>query len=472
MINTDTTIKTNRTLNAFSLTEVLVTMFIIMLLIIASAPMITKKNAKNKSPHGAWECKLDANGKHVSQTFIDGVSQGEKTETDHCVFEPQKNAKNYTVMLIGGGGGGASGTAFSLDKASFGLMQKYTVPADGEYQVLVIGGGGGGSAYLGNSGAMGGGAGGIVTRNISLSKGDQVSLEAGQGGERGGSANDETAGNEEDSCDGPPGTGWKDICLGGEGESSRLYVYNSNTTIEAPGGKGGTQFQPGQNGTPGHSAYATMAQSFAGRTIDFGDNSLKDYMNTNYKEGVTFGYGGKGIKSELAEKGRPGVVMLISKEHHSGGGGKRGYSAFMTLEKITDKVNVYVGQGGAGATTEDTNGEQGQNSSFGYYITAKGGEGGKTRYESTSSNNGLPGQEGGISPYGGTLAGGGSSVNNLDGTNKMSENDGIKAASETQYGAGGGGGGSVARTGTNQTSDGRWGMGGRGMPGYVRVEWN
>ena len=62
-------------LNAFSLTEVLVTMFVIMLLIIASAPMITKKNAKNKAPHGTWECYLDDNGKHEANFVYEPMNQ-------------------------------------------------------------------------------------------------------------------------------------------------------------------------------------------------------------------------------------------------------------------------------------------------------------------------------------------------------------------------------------------------------------
>ena len=463
-------------LNAFSLTEVLVTMFVIMLLIIASAPMITKKNAKNKAPHGTWECYLDESGKHVSKKTINGATvaddAGAGANGEYCVFEPQKNAKNYTITLIGGGGGGASGTAFSLDKASFGTAASYNIPADGEYDILVIGGGGGGSAYLGNQGAKGGGAGEIKTCTFNLMKGDIASLVAGAGGERGGSGGDDeqAEGETDESCDGPTGTAWKEgICKGKDGEDSRFYVYTGKAECTAVGGKGGTTTH-GQNGGSS-TAYISSGDQY-GTRINFADPSLQKFINMNYTTGVTFGFGGNGNKSELGEKGRSGVVMLISKEHHSGGGGKRGYSAFTTLENITDQVKVYVGKGGAGATTEDTNGEQGENTSFGYYVTAKGGEGGKIRYMSRADETGLSGEDGGESPYGDSLKGGGNSAGNLDAENKMTENDGYKTPSETQYGAGGGGGGSIARTGVNQTSDGKWGMGGRGMSGYVRVEWN
>lgn len=468
-------------LNAFSLTEVLVTMFIIMLLIIASAPMITKKNAKNKAPHGTWECYLDDSGKHVTKKTLNGATVaddgGVGENGDYCIFKPQHNAKNYTVTLIGGGGGGASGTAFSLDRASYGIAATYIIPADGEYDILLIGGGGGGSAYLGNQGAKGGGAGEIRMQSVHLMKGDMASLVAGAAGERGGSGEEDTEGSgssggsetEEDSCDGPVGTSWKDICKGKDGGDSRFFVYKGTADYTAKGGKGGTQSQ-GQNGGSS-TAYVNKGADY-GVEINFADPSLSKFINSVNYDGVTFGFGGNGNKSELGERGRSGVVMLISKAHHSGGGGKRGYAAFTTLENITDEVKVYVGKGGAGATTEDTNGEQGQNTSFGYYVTAKGGEGGTIRYMSRSDSTGLSGEDGGDSPYGGMLKGGGNSAGNLDAENKMSENDGYKKPSEDMYGAGGGGGGSIPRDAVNQTSDGKWGMGGRGMSGYVRVEWN
>ena len=65
--------KNIKKMKAFSLTEVLVTMFIIMLLIIATAPLVTKKNTKNAKPHGVWECMLDENGMPYSTLKIDGI---------------------------------------------------------------------------------------------------------------------------------------------------------------------------------------------------------------------------------------------------------------------------------------------------------------------------------------------------------------------------------------------------------------
>ena len=186
-----------------------------------------------------------------------------------------------------------------------------------------------------------------------------------------------------------------------------------------------------------------------------------------------FGNGGMGIKGPDGGQGYNGLVIIVSTAYHAGGGGKRGTTAYMTLDKLTDDVKVYVGKGGAGATTEDTNGEQGENSSFGYYVTAKGGEGSAARAKSTfGTTGGLPGEEGAISPYGGTISGGTAVSGQLNGQNNMDVNSGYAQAGETEYGAGGGGGAALARSSSSGSSQGRWGKGGRGMPGYVRVEWN
>ncbi len=476
-------IKNTKILNAFSLTEVLVTMFVIMLLIIASAPMITRKNVKNKAPHGVWECYLTAEGKHESKLTIDG--QASKTQVDgggeYCVFKPQQNAKSYTVVTIGGGGGGASGTAFSMDVASYGRPQGYQATASGDYLILLVGGGGGGSAYQGNYGAKGGGAGGIQIVTQYLNKNDYIVLEAGMGGDKGGAAGDpESETGSSEVCSGDPNASWNDACKGGDGHPSKLYVYSNNNTIEAEGGKGGgtTVGQPGA--APGHTSAQTAASGEKGGKIDYNNADLSDFINSTDKSAVAFGFGGAGIKSAAGGQGFPGVAMLVSNSHHAGGGGKRGTTAYTTLEKITDEVKVYVGQGGAGAVTEDTNGEQGENSSFGYYAIAKGGEGGKARAESSTSKTAAArGKEGAMSPYGGVLPVAGTAMGNLNGQNDMGNNDsvdiekrGIVAASEDEYGAGGGGGSSLPRSGATGSSKDRWGKGGRGMPGYVRVEWN
>ena len=485
-------------LNAFTLTEVLITMFVIMLLIIASAPMITKKNIKNKAPHGVWECFLDENGNHVSVKTINGATQPSETRSDYCVFEPQENAKEYTVTVIGGGGGGASGTSFAVDAASYGASTVYVAEAEGDYKILVVGGGGGGSASIGTNGNYGGGAGGVQYTSKHLNKGDMVVLEAGMGGVPGGSADpneqsDESSSAEtiDDTC---TGQYWKDVCKGKDGDSSKFFLYGDySNAIEAVGGKGGQQASGGQGG--GGNCAGTKANGGkpdGGIIFDGSCTAVNEFLKAADSLGfqnIAFGHGGNGSMTPDAYPGRNGVVMLFSDSHHSGGGGKRGATAFTKIEKITDNVKVYVGQGGAGAVYEDTNGEQGQSSAFGYYVTAKGGEGGKSRYKSEASDTALIGEEGAISPYGGArLAGGGGSCTDeaLNGANSMGTKEprditdeelktlGITKAGEDQYGAGGAGGGSYSRSSQlcGAGAERHWGKGGRGMPGYVRVEWN
>ncbi len=483
-------------LNAFTLTEVLITMFVIMLLIIASAPMITKKNIKNKAPHGVWECFLDENGNHVSVKTINGATQPSETRSDYCIFEPQENAKEYTVTVIGGGGGGASGTSFAVDAASYGNSAIYVAEASGKYRVLVIGGGGGGSASINNEGNRGGGAGGVQYKEYAMDKGDMAVLEAGMGGVSGGSVDpdaetaDGSSGSTEEEVDETcTGTTWKDVCEGKDGKTSRFYIYGDySNALEATGGEGGKRSGDAQQGEPkcGNGGKAT---SFLGGKI-FGTSCayVEDYMNAvkTSDNNVVFGHGGEGSSTADAYPGRNGVVLLISDGHHSGGGGKRGATAFTKIEKITDNVKVYVGQGGAGAIYEDSNGEQGESSAFGYYITAKGGEGGTHRFDSINGLQGLKGEEGAISPYGGTRPAGGSgtcSEEGLNGTNSMGTKDPLEItddelktlgrvkAGTDQYGAGGGGGGALSAK-DSCGLERKWGKGGRGMPGYVRVEWN
>lgn len=465
-------------LKAFSLTEVLITMFVIMIIIIASAPVITKKQVKNKRPHGVWECKLDINGKHYSTTTIENQAPSTSAKGDFCTFNPQINAENYSVTVIGGGGGGASGSSYAVDAVSYGSSTGYLVPAPGEYDVLVVGGGGGGSARLGYRGNLGGAAGGVVVRkNLSLSKGDYCVLEAGMGGEAGGAVSTETGDGEDTACtSATTNPAWKDACNGQDGSSSKFYVFAKSTTIEATGGKGAKSTGTASYGTPYACSTQRPSGSTGGRIFSGGNcTEAKNFLQSSNIDSAIFGQGGNGSTTSVARPGVNGVVMLISSSFHSGGGGKRGSTAYMTIEKIKDPVKVFVGTGGAGAITEDTNGEQGQNSAFGYYITAKGGAGGEARAKSsTLKSSGLSGEAGSISPYGGSLAGGSASCSAtaLNGQNNMDVTNGVKVATETTYGSGGGGGGAHSKRSTNCNIANKWGKGGRGMPGYVRVEWN
>ena len=57
-----------KSINAFSIAEVLVTMLVVSLVVVMSMPVITRKklNANARVEGGYWECKLNSNGQHVS----------------------------------------------------------------------------------------------------------------------------------------------------------------------------------------------------------------------------------------------------------------------------------------------------------------------------------------------------------------------------------------------------------------------
>lgn len=467
-------------IRAFSLAEVLVTMLILMIVTLVSAPVITKKRIKNERPHGVWECKLDANMRHVSTTTIEKQPVITSLPGDFCTFGPQVNAERYSVNVIGGGGGGASGTTFSVDAASYGNSVGYKVAADGQYDVLVVGGGGGGSAKLRSMGNRGGGAGGVlVKKNYNLRKGDYCVLEAGIGGVAGGSPDVTNTGTDSEEeiqhCRRSIFSTWRPICEGKDGKSSTFYVFSSNSELKASGGIGGKQSGNAANGEPYVCTSQRSNGALGGKIFNGGNCAdARDFLKANNLAAANFGAGGSGASSSSAYPGYNGVVMLISSSFHSGGGGSRGATSYMTLEKIKDPIKVTVGQGGAGAITEDTNGEQGQNSSFGSYITSKGGAGGEIQFQSSAVKGGfLSGENGAISPYGGSLSGG-ASTSHMNGYNDMDVANGVVVGGATTFGAGGGGGAARSRFSCNVSNGyaGCWGKGGRGMPGFVRVEWN
>ena len=471
-----------KNLIAFSLTEVLITMFILMLIVIASGPVVTKKVIKKPKPHGVWECRL-VNGVHVATISFDGgTPSGAGSSEEYCLFEPQPSAENYTVTVVGGGGGGASGATAVQDVASYGQSIGHYVEEKGFYDVLVVGGGGGGSAKYKDLGNLGGSAGGVDAReNVELKQGYYI-LDAGLGGKAGGTMLDESDSDVvEDKCVELPNTNspdWKDICDGGDGQPSKLYKVGGGTNIEVRGGYGGKKdidTSRADNDLDGCLCRAANGYQggylFNGCTNTMPLQSCKKARDILGNSTQMFGHGGDGTATDVAHPGFTGIVLLRSATFYAGGGGHQGSVAYMNIKKFKNKepIKVTVGRGGAGATVENTNGEQGENSSFGNFITAKGGQGGEIKAKSASDKeNGLSGESGYESPYGGQLSGGSASCDALNGTNDMDTDDGYVNAGSTTYGAGGGGGGAFS----HKSECGKWGKGGRGMPGYVRVEWN
>ncbi|MEI3255287.1 MAG: hypothetical protein V8R83_08290 [Candidatus Gastranaerophilaceae bacterium] len=96
----------------FSLAEALITLLIICVVAIASAPVITKKHrAKLNLPHGAFACYWDGN-QLISKYVINGEESDGKVIYDNeegrygCEFNPPVKAKNFVATFKCGGAPG------------------------------------------------------------------------------------------------------------------------------------------------------------------------------------------------------------------------------------------------------------------------------------------------------------------------------------------------------------------------------
>lgn len=173
-----------------------------------------------------------------------------------------------------------------------------------------------------------------------------------------------------------------------------------------------------------------------------------------------------------------------------GGGGGGGYAAAWFDAADTGATEtVTIGAGGAAVSANDTNGNDGGNSTFGSLLTAYGGEGGVTNggegggggglfAKGASSAGGGPlggaagsGASGGISTFGGGGGGDGSAGSKYDGGASVdggggggggkgsSDDAGVGGQSHNGGGGGGGGDGSVGGAGGVSTVGGNGGAG-------------
>lgn len=417
-----------KSINAFSIAEVLVTMLVVSLVVVMSMPVITRKklNANARVEGGFWECKLNSNGQHVSS---DG------TGTDKCVFTPPSGVKEYSILVIGGGGGGAAGSDNNFRLSSYGQPVTGEIPVTATYKWLLVGGGGGGASHYNRvtSTACNGGAGGFASGSLQLSQGVQVHVAAGAGGSGGYSPISNT-----DSASSAM-----------SGMESVLTVVNSGS-YSANGGSAGDSTKTS------NCANRFLSSSYLNQINEFTDLSTSASL---------FGRGGLGNNfGNKADTGNNGVALLKGDILTGGGGGKAGEVVYKSMKALPSQVVVKVGAGGAGGREKGADGEQGQPSAFGNYAVATGGAGGKAVAKTDGDANSIDGEEGEESPLGGKLDKGSGSTN---AKNDMDVNDGFAVAPSDKYGAGGGGGG-YKKLGTENN----FGKGGRGASGYVRVEWN
>ncbi|MFR1502645.1 MAG: glycine-rich domain-containing protein [Opitutales bacterium] len=184
--------------NGFSMAEALITLLIICVVAIASAPVITKKHkSKVNLPHGAYACYWN-DDRLVAKYVINGtVSDGKvvydkQEERYGCEFNPPSNAKNFVATIVGGGGGGAgAGIQESTNIQKYDLAGSYsfTTPISGIYQILAVGAGGGGgdqSRYKDSSRACTGSTGALVYLPAQIfPKGKNFTVNVGRGGSTG-----------------------------------------------------------------------------------------------------------------------------------------------------------------------------------------------------------------------------------------------------------------------------------------------
>lgn len=330
-----------KSINAFSIAEVLVTMLVVSLVVVMSMPVITRKklNANARVEGGFWECKLNSNGQHVSS---DG------TGTDKCVFTPPSGVKEYSILVIGGGGGGAAGSDNNFRLSSYGQPVTGEIPVTATYKWLLVGGGGGGASHYNSvtSTACNGGAGGFASGSLQLSQGVQVHVAAGAGGSGGYSPISNT-----DSASSAM-----------SGMESVLTVVNSGS-YSANGGSAGDSTKTS------NCANRFLSSSYLNQINEFTDLSTSASL---------FGRGGIGNNfGNKADTGNNGVALLKGDILTGGGGGKAGEVVYKSMKALPSQVVVKVGAGGAGGREKGADGEQGQPSAFGTYAVATGGAGGK-----------------------------------------------------------------------------------------------
>lgn len=466
-----------KSLKAFTIMELMIAMIVMSLTFMVTAPAITKKIKASKKPHGSWECMLNDQGVHISVLTNDSGQKETKLEGQYCEFPPQPSANKYLVTVVGAGGGGATGTSFTYDAISFGEPVGFKIESKGVYDLLVIGGGGGGSASIGTWGAIGGSAGEVqIRKDVTLNPGYYV-LSAGKGGGAGGLAKESAKDSEDGEENGDlaeeckpkylTDTNWKVICEGANGSESSIYNENRTFELKARGGYGAgkdiysrTEENSGAGslgGLPGfdskpelgcvtrasHAPFdASTSKWIAGGYISTSSVICKDALDAIGSNLSYIGKGGDGAFSEKAFPGYNGIALIRSALFYSGGAGKTGGIAFSVIKDIEEPVKVIVGKGGDGAKVENTNGMPGENSSFGYYLTAKGGNGGEIKaLSSTDKNKKLEGEVSAPSPFG-----------------------------AKNYARGGNGGFAYSSKNTNASI--KWGEAEKGYPGYVRVEWN
>jgi mucin-19 len=163
----------------------------------------------------------------------------------------------------------------------------------------------------------------------------------------------------------------------------------------------------------------------------------------------------------IAGGGSGGKCSQVANSEGGGGGGAGGYRTSTQTLTSGNTITVTVGDGGAGITASNTQGNNGSDSSIsgtGLTTITSAGGGGGGQIGSTGNSGGSGGGGGSGDPAGG--AGGG----NTPSTSPSQGNDGGNGAAG---GDGGGGGGAGANGQNAHTSPGDAGIGGDGLASSI-----
>lgn len=494
-------INPKRPFYGFSLAEALITLLIVCLITLASVPVLTKKHRnkilsaskENTNEHGKYLCYLK-NGVHNYHSEINGETKDETLETDYCEFEPPKDAKDYTIMVIGGGGSG--GGSYTRDEfKAFRSSEFYTVPEDGHYLFLLIGAGGGsnGSSYDVKNNFYDDNicSGGIILSRHFFAKGSKLELNVGKGGS-------------------PFTVGGVDATDGGD--TSLIYDIQK---FVATGGGASVSFgtcHPGiPNGRMSDNYYVGPNYDKANKAglpyylpnDEFKDNLQRmlsyqvypppgctatkdDKLGSSSGQACSMFFLYSSISSCDSERasmqalrgyGADGYAAILSNEKYCGEGGQAAQVNTYGKYKLDGKIRIIVGAGGKSASVNSVFGEDGKFSKFGNIFVSQGGIGGKsTTAACISTGDVISGENGQVSAFVkdpklvGACGGNTSCVMaDVDGNaySILKDKVGSNGFNALSYGSGGGGG----AYGPSFKGNTEYGVGGDGADGMVYVEW-
>ena len=307
----------------------MITLLVICVIAIASAPVITKKHkARINLPHGVYACYWNGDNL-VAKYIINGQESDGKVVFDSeeqrygCEFNPPTNAKNFVATIVGGGGGGA-GAGIMTGSRMFTQNTTKTIEEPAYYQFLVAGAGGsGGSVWMRKSNCYNaktgwacagtGSPGAVVVSNYKfLPKGTQVNVVIGAGG----------SGANIGAHAGYDG-----------GDSSVRLNDKDNSTIIAQGGGGG--FTMDYNEDPNWLYYKTSYTTSAG----------SGFVQSNYVS--------KGNVSRQVGENQQGPIQSAARSGAPGGYAYKGFT--INRAKVETHIPTWYEHERIGAYTLDEN---------------------------------------------------------------------------------------------------------------------